>query len=112
MNVGQEGKEEVKNKKVITLVHSIPVPKEGGGEVQVNQIEIGRVKVKHLENLPKGFMENEGSVSPKDMIKFIAALSGLPIDSVREIDIDDLGTVTTELESFLAGSLSQETGKK
>lgn len=116
---GQEKKEEVQeaiqsnpDKKIIRLKYSIPIKVKDGQAIQTNQIEVGRIKVKHLKNLPKGFMDGKGGISPKDMILFISGLTELPIETIEEIDVDDLSTVTTELESFLENSFPQQTGKK
>ncbi len=98
------------DKKIVPLKYSIPIPKEGGGMVDVKELKMGRFKAKHLKLLPDNFMENEGQISPKDIIPLIAGLADIPEDSADEIDIEDLMEVAESLQNFLGKSL--ETGKK
>ena len=99
------------NEKIIELKFPIPVPKEGGGIVQVSQLKIGRFKTKHLKALPKRFGSEDGEeVEPAELIPLIAAITELPESSVDEIDLEDLLKISEDLEKFLAESL--QTGKK
>jgi len=98
------------NTKTVELKHPIPVPKEGGGIVEVNKLELGRLKAKHLRLLPEDFMKNDGILSPKDILPLLAGLSNLPESSIDEIDMEDLSEVAEALQVFLETSL--ETGKK
>jgi hypothetical protein len=96
--------------KTITLKYPIPVPKDGGGMVDVSTLRVGRLKAKHLRALPPSFTERKGEVEPAELIPLIAALVELPECSIDEMDISDLEVFAGELENFLEGSLV--TGKK
>jgi len=89
------------DEKIIELKYPIPVPKEGGGIVEVSQLKLGRLKAKHLRALPKDFEEREGKVEPAELIPLIAAIADLPESSVDELDLEDLMTFAEDLESFL-----------
>ena len=104
---------EIVQEKIVKLKHSIPVPKEGGGEVYVKELRLNRLKAKHLKLLPEGFMESKGSLEPAQIIPLLAGLADIPESSIDELDImDDLPEVAKVLQDFLEKSLSQETGKK
>ena len=96
--------------KVVKLKYSIPIPKEGGGDVNVSELKIGRLKAKHLRLLPENFMESGGEIAPKDIIPLIAGLANISESSADEIDIEDLVEVANSLQSFLGESL--EIGKR
>lgn len=97
-------------KKVIELKYSIPVPKEGGGSVEVNKLQIGRLKLKHLKLLPKDFVEKEGKVSPDEIIPLIAGMANISEECAGEIDFDDIERVADTIMNFLAES--PQIGKK
>jgi len=99
-----------KDYKTIILKYPIPVPKEGGGTVEVSTLKLGRLKAKHLKALPKAFAEREGQVEPSELIPLIAAITEVPESSIDEMDMEDLMTFAENLEDFLGGSLA--TGKK
>ena len=96
--------------KPIKLKYSIPILKEGGGTSTTNEIIIGRLKAKHLKLLPKDFADNEGKLSPAEIIPLIAGLANISMGSADEIDLEDLETIAEGLESFLSASL--KTGEK
>ena len=98
------------NEKIVKLKFSIPIPKEGGGSMDVNELKIGRLKAKHLRALPNNFMERKGELEPAELIPLIASLTDIPEASADEIDLEDLTAFAENLESFLAASL--RTGKK
>ena len=99
------------NEKIkIILKYSIPVRKEDGGMISVNELELGRLKAKHLKLLPKDFSEKGGNLEPSDIIPLIAGLTNIPLESADEIDLDDLGAIAEDLEGFLKKSLT--TGEK
>lgn len=97
------------DEKIIKLKYSIPIPKEGGGTVQVSELRLGRLKAKHLKVLPKDFMENEGNVNPADIIPLLAGITDIPESSADELDMEDLISISEGLTSFLGKSL--KTGK-
>lgn len=91
--------------KEIKLKYPIPVPKEGGGDILCNIITLGRLKAKHLKLLPEGFMEEEGKISPHEVIPLIAGLADIPESAADEIDMIDIIIIAEELENFLSMSL-------
>jgi len=96
-------------KGIVKLKYSIPIPKEGGGTVDVNQLKMGRLKLKHLRLLPKDFAEREGKVAPAELIPLIAGVADIPVESADEIDMEDVEPIVEGLMSFLADFL--QTGK-
>jgi len=105
-----EGKQ---TKKVIELEYPIPVVAENGAVVEVYQIELGRMKAKHLKLLPADFMKKKGNMEPTAMIPLIGAMANLPESSIDELDMTDLIKVGEEMERFLSlGVPSPRTGKK
>ena len=91
-------------KKTIHLKYSIPIPKVGGGEVMVDKLEMGRLKLKHLRLLPKDFAANEGQVEPSALLPLIAGVMEIPEESAGEIDFEDVVALSEALSSFLAVS--------
>jgi len=102
--------DEVQNN-IIKLEYPIPVPKEGGGFVQVSQLTIGRLKAKHLKALPDNFIESKGQILAADIIPLLASVAEVPETSIDEMDFEDLMRVSEQLASFLEPSLGS-TGKK
>ena len=96
--------------KIVKLKWPIPIPKEDGSVVDIDELTFGRLKVKHLKALPESFMEDEGDMSPSDIIPLIAGLANIPEYSADEIDMEDLTEVAKALQDFLGKSL--KTGKK
>ncbi len=99
----------MEEKEVIKLKYSIPIPKEGGGEVNISEITIGRVKGKHLKLLPDEMFDG-GKVPPARMVDLVAALADIPIESAGELDFTDLIKIAERAGGFLENSLG-ETGK-
>jgi len=97
-------------KGIVKLKYSIPIPKTGGGTIDVNQLKMGRLKLKHLRLLPKDFAEREGKVAPAELIPLIAGVADIPVESADEIDIEDVEAIVEGLMSFLADFL--QTGEK
>jgi len=95
---------------IVQLKYPIPIPKEGGGFVNIGELTLGRLKAKHLRLLPDNFMDNEGQLAPQDILPILAGLADIPIEAVDEIDMSDLIEVAESLQGFLEQSL--ETGKK
>ena len=76
---------------------------------------VGRLKAKHLKMIPEGFTESEGkNINPAEVLPIIAAVSGLDEDTVGELDMADLISISEALEDFLlkGTALSRKTGKK
>jgi len=93
------------NKGVVNLKYPIPIPKEGGGTIEVSVLKMRRVKLKHLRLLPKDFVENEGKVAPAELIPLIAGIADIPVSAADEIDLEDLEEIVNGLMFFLARSL-------
>jgi hypothetical protein len=98
------------DEKIVPLKWPIPIPKEGGGTVDVRELKLGRLKAKHFKLLPKDFMSNEGQVEPSALIPLLAGIADIPEESADEIDMEDLMEVAESLQDFLGEFL--ETGKK
>lgn len=103
------------DEKIIKLRRSIPV-KNNGIVQHVNEIKLGRFKVKHLKHIPKYLLEEDGKktdINPEDMIPLIAGLSDLSESAIGEIDLlDDFNNVMEGFTDFFDKYLSQETGQK
>lgn len=99
--------------KVVQLKYPIQVPTSDGGVIEASSIRLGRLKAKHMRLLPQDFMQRgeNATISPAEMLPIISSLSGIPIESIDEIDIEDLIVIGQELESFFAGQ-SPRTGRK
>ncbi len=99
----------------IKLIHSIPFQTSTGKEIQIDEIEFGRLKAKHLKLLPQNFFEGsdngKANINPSDLLPLIAGLANLPQETVDEIDFEDLNTVCEAVASFLGKIESQATGK-
>jgi len=99
-----------KESKIVQLKYSIPIPKEGGGNMNVSELTFGRLKAKHLRLLPDDFMEKGGQLNAKDIIPLIAGIADIPESSADEIDFEDLMELAGEITSFLPKS--PQTGEK
>jgi hypothetical protein len=73
----------------VPLQFPIKVKSELGSDVQVYQIELGRLKVKHLKILPNSFLDETMDMSPADMRLVVLAFTGLTGDVADEIDLVD-----------------------
>ena len=80
-----------------------------GTPVEIKEIELGRLKVKHLKLLPKDTFVT-GAMSPAVIAPLIGGMTGLNEDIIEMIDFVDLQNIAVEIESFLGES--PETGKK
>lgn len=103
------GKEE---QVTIPLKYTIPVPVEGeeGKTVDVKEITLGRLKIKHLKMIPREALTGEEDINPMTAIPLIAGMSGLPESSIDELDAADLKGVIVALMDFLKDFL--EDGEK
>ncbi len=94
----------------IDLKYPIPVKGEGGTLVEVSTLTMGRLKAKHFKTLPSSIFDGEGkNVTPGEMIPMIAVLTGVPEESIDELDAADLLEIGAKLADFLSESL--QTGK-
>lgn len=92
------------NEKIVKLKYSIPVPGRNDTTVNVNELRLGRLKAKHLRLLPDDFMDKGGKMNAASMIPLIAGLANIPVESVDEIDMEDLAIIAEALEGFLSAS--------
>lgn len=96
--------------KVIKLKFPIPVPKQGGGNVNVSEVTLRRFKTKDLKNLPKDFVNKKGKgMEPAQLVPLIAGLAELPESAIDEMDLEDLMVIAEGIGDFLSESLG--TGK-
>ena len=98
------------DEKIVKLKYSIPIPQENGSPINTNELKIGRFKAKHFKLLPKSFMDEEGQMSPAEIIPLIAGLANIPESAADEIDMEDISEVAEALQAFLGES--QAIGKK
>lgn len=100
--------------KIIKLKYPVPLKTKKDGvdvDIKVYEIVLGRIKAKHLKLLPKGAFDNDEDINlnPNEMLPLIAGMSNLPLETVEEIDAEDLGEIGEALSDFLSQSLG--TGK-
>ena len=84
----------------IQLKFPLSYKSNGGTKIEVPVITLRRMKAKDLKTIKFADVASD----PSAMFPLIAALSGLPIDVVEELDIADLKTVTDSLTSFWSQS--------
>ena len=87
-------------KQIVPLTYPIPVMKDDRQIGQVHQIELGRVKVKHLKSLPASFL-NVADMSPADMRQVLIAVIPYGIEMVDEIDLVDVKEIVKVLKELL-----------
>jgi hypothetical protein len=90
----------MEEKKKIKLQYSVSIRQDDGSMKVFDEIEIGRLKNKHLKMLPKDFIENSGKISPAKLSGVIAAIADVSIEVADEIDIEDTYKIIEEMESF------------
>ncbi len=98
-------------KRKIKLKFPVSIKQNDGSTKLYEEIEIGRLKNKHMKLLPKDFFSSGGEISPADLSGVIASLADIPIEVADEIDLEDTVTITESLESFFA-TIQGRTGKK
>jgi hypothetical protein len=78
---------------VVPLTYPIMI-EEGGKQVQVYQLEITRLKVKHLRMLPSSFFDDTiTEMPPSDARLVVIAFTNLPAEKADEIDLKDAATI-------------------
>jgi hypothetical protein len=80
---------------VVPLEYPIKTKSELGAEIQVYQVELGRLKVKHLKILPVSFLDDTLDMSPADMRLVTIAMTGLSESVADEIDLVDCKTIVS-----------------
>lgn len=85
----------------VKLNYPIQTKDEEGNDTEIRTLKFGRVKLKHLKNLPKSFYENEGNITAAELIPFISSMTGLEEGVVEEIDVMDLEDVSTAAADVL-----------
>jgi hypothetical protein len=81
-----------KKTKSTKVVYPLEYPitiNENGKETQIYQVEVGRLKVKHLRILPASFFAKEDteSMTPEEVRMVVIALTNLTADQADEIDM-------------------------
>lgn len=72
---------------IVPLEFPITVTRDGK-QIQVYQLEINRLKVKHLKTLPSSFL-NQDEMSPSEARLVIIAFTNLSQEEADEIDLQD-----------------------
>lgn len=98
-------------RKIIPLKFPIPIKREGGASATIHQIEIGRLKGKHLQLLPASLFSfsSEKKINPDEMIPFLMVITGLDEISCGELDLEDIIVIVEEMSHFF-GFFRQVTG--
>jgi len=101
--VAEKEREPIKINKIIKLQYPIPIVDPVTGDTkETDVLEIGRLKLKHVEAMPKNLFKNKGkNISPVEIIPVVAILCNIPIDAARELDFADMDTVAETIQSFL-----------
>ena len=97
-------------KGIVKLKYPIPVEQGDGTVIDVDQLKMGRLKLKHLRVLPDDFSEKGGKLCIAELIPLIASVTNTSIASIDEIDMEDIGVLVQALMGFLAES--PQTGEK
>ncbi len=89
--------------RIISLQYPIPIKGADGIDAQIWQVEIKRLKVKHLKILPVSFLSDNESeeMPPEDIRLVILALTGLDEKSCDEIDLKDGRAIIEEARELL-----------
>jgi len=80
---------------VVPLEYPIKIKSELGADIQIYQVELGRMKVKHLKVLPVSFLDESLELSPADMRLVTIAMTGLSEEVADEIDLIDCRTIVS-----------------
>lgn len=75
--------------KKIKLKVPVAVPVDGGGTAILSEVTIGRIKGKHLALIPQAVLDGK-SINPAKAYPLVAALTGLSVETLGEIDLADL----------------------
>ncbi len=96
-----------------TLKYPLKEKNEQGQEVELKDIIIHRMKVKHLKLIPKEIYEvreykrKKSTINPDKLLPLIAALTGLTEKQLDEIDLVDLLPITDEVMAIVGEALDQ-----
>lgn len=78
---------------IVPLTYPIMID-EGGKQVQVYQLEITRLKVKHLRTLPPSFFDDTlKEMPPADARLVVIAFTNLSPEKADEIDLKDAANI-------------------
>lgn len=89
----------------IKLSYPIPYKNNEGNIIDLHELKIGRLKAKHLDSLPSSFINTSGvgggkkkfNFDLKEIVPFVASVTELPIETIRELDLNDLIIVSDML---------------
>jgi len=96
-------------RKIVPLKFPVSIQREGGGTAIIHQVEIGRLKGKHLKMLPESLFTSEKNIKPGEMIPFLMAITGLDEKTCNDVDFEDIVSIVEEMSSFF-GLFRKETG--
>ena len=76
---------------------------------EYTELTFGRLKLKHIKNLPPGFVEKweNGEVELGVIVPIIAGLANVPESVIDEIDIEDIDVIVKGFEDFFGSSLDK-----
>ena len=94
----------MEEKKKVKLQYPVTIKQEDGSSKVYDEVEIGRLKNKHLKLLPKDFMDGKGKIPPDKLSGVISVIANIPMEVSDEIDIEDTYNIAEELESFFGVS--------
>jgi hypothetical protein len=94
----------MEEKKKIKLQYPVSIKQEDGTLKTYEEIEIGRLKNKHLKMLPKDFMDKNGKIPITNLVDVIAAIANISVEVAGEIDIEDTEKIAQEMESFFGNT--------
>jgi hypothetical protein len=94
----------------VLLQFPVKIKDSEGKEIEINSLELNRIKLKVLKDLPPGSLEKDGTTAYSAIIPLIAASAQVTQEIVEAIDFVDLERVSEALEPFLPKS--PQTGRK
>ena len=74
-------------------------------EEEIVELELGRLLLKDLRNLPVGCIDKNGNFAPEAFIPMVASSANIPIESAEQIDFRDLDEIMEKMSPFLPKSL-------
>jgi hypothetical protein len=81
-----------------------PIPDGKGGELK--ELEFKGLKLKHRNIFPIEVQKGERELSDEEMIPILAKVFNLPLESIEELDMEDLPNVVERFKSFFGDSQS------
>lgn len=89
----------------VKLSVPISVAVDGGGNAAIiSEITIGRIKAKHMELIPQAVFDGR-TINPAKAFPLLAALTGMSVETLGEMDFVDL----TEIMGVAFSQLGEHT---